>query len=509
MKLLSFAIPCYNSAEYMEKCIKSCLAGGDDVEVIIVDDGSTKDNTLEIARKYEEKYPDIVKAVHQENGGHGQAVNTGLANATGVFFKVVDSDDWVDVKSYKKILAKLKEFVEKDDLPDMVIANYVYEKVGAKRKKVIHYENALPVDKMFGWDDMGHFKVDQYILMHSVIYRTQLIKDCGLKLPEHTFYVDNIFVFEPLPSVKKMYYINTNFYRYFIGRDDQSVNERVMISRIDQQLRVTKRLIDSYLSNKPENEKCRKYMRTYLRIMMEVSSIFLIISGTEENLNKKKELWKYVKDTDKQLYKELRYSLLGSTVNIPGRVGRGISKTGYKVMEAAIAAYGRADILVNNAGIIKRQDAIEFTEENWDSVIQVNEKMVFFLSQAFAKQLIKQGEGGKIINVCSMLSYQGGIRVPSYTASKSAVIGLTRAMANEWAKYNINVNGIAPGYMATNNTAQLRDDADRSEAILDRIPAGRWGTPEDMEGAVVYLASKASDYVNGFTLAVDGGWLAR
>ena len=179
------------------------------------------------------------------------------------------------------------------------------------------------------------------------------------------------------------------------------------------------------------------------------------------------------------------------------------------VMKAAIDTYGRVDILVNNAGIIKRQDAIEFTEENWDSVIQVNQKMVFFLSQAFAKQLMKQGEGGKIINVCSMLSYQGGIRVPSYTASKSAIIGLTRALANEWAKYNINVNGIAPGYMATNNTAQLRDDADRSEAILDRIPAGRWGTPQDMEGAVIYLASKASDYVNGFTLAVDGGWLAR
>ena len=161
------------------------------------------------------------------------------------------------------------------------------------------------------------------------------------------------------------------------------------------------------------------------------------------------------------------------------------------VMKAAIDTYGRV------------------TEENWDSVIQVNQKMVFFLSQAFAKQLMKQGEGGKIINVCSMLSYQGGIRVPSYTASKSAIIGLTRALANEWAKYNINVNGIAPGYMATNNTAQLRDDADRSEAILDRIPAGRWGTPQDMEGAVIYLASKASDYVNGFTLAVDGGWLAR
>ena len=274
MKLLSFAIPCYNSAAYMEKCIKSCLAGGDDVEIIIVDDGSTKDDTLKIAKEYEAKYPNIVKAVHQENGGHGQAVNTGLANATGMFFKVVDSDDWVDVKSYKKILTKLKSFVEEDDLPDMLIANYVYEKVGAKRKKVIHYENALPVDRMFGWNEMGHFKVDQYILMHSVIYRTQLIKEFGLKLPEHTFYVDNIFVFEPLPVVQKMYYMNVNFYRYFIGREDQSVNETVMISRIDQQLRVTRRLIDSYLGNKPVNERCRKYMVTYLRIMMEVSSIF-------------------------------------------------------------------------------------------------------------------------------------------------------------------------------------------------------------------------------------------
>ena len=303
MKLLSFAIPCYNSAAYMEKCIKSCLAGGDDVEIIIVDDGSTKDDTLKIAKEYEAKYPNIVKAVHQENGGHGQAVNTGLANATGMFFKVVDSDDWVDVKSYKKILTKLKSFVEEDDLPDMLIANYVYEKVGAKRKKVIHYENALPVDRMFGWNEMGHFKVDQYILMHSVIYRTQLIKEFGLKLPEHTFYVDNIFVFEPLPVVQKMYYMNVNFYRYFIGREDQSVNETVMISRIDQQLRVTRRLIDSYLGNKPVNERCRKYMVTYLRIMMEVSSIFLIISGTDENLVKKKELLKYVKDSDSKLYK--------------------------------------------------------------------------------------------------------------------------------------------------------------------------------------------------------------
>ena len=147
MKLLSIAIPCYNSAAYMENCIKSLLPGGNEVEILIVDDGSTKDNTAEIADRYEKEYPGICKAIHQENGGHGAAVNAGLKAATGIYFKVVDSDDWVDVKSYKKILAKLKEFVEKDDLPDMVIANYVYEKVGAKRKKVIHYENALPVER--------------------------------------------------------------------------------------------------------------------------------------------------------------------------------------------------------------------------------------------------------------------------------------------------------------------------------------------------------------------------
>ena len=179
------------------------------------------------------------------------------------------------------------------------------------------------------------------------------------------------------------------------------------------------------------------------------------------------------------------------------------------ILEGALKAFGRVDILVNNAGLIIRNDAIDYTEEDWDKVVAVNQKVVYFLSQAFAKQYIAQGQGGKIINVASMLSYQGGIRVPAYTASKSALLGYTRAMANEWAKYGINVNAIAPGYMATNNTAQLRDDADRSSEILARIPAGRWGTPEDMMGTVVWLASDAANYVHGFTVAVDGGWLAR
>lgn len=334
MKLISFTIPCYNSAAYMDKCIQSVLAGGKDIEIIIVDDGSTKDDTARIADNYSKKHPDIVKVIHQENGGHGEAVNTGLAHATGKFFKVVDSDDWVDLKSYKKILSVLQSFKDGEE-PDMLIANYVYNKVGASRKKVVHYDNVFPVEKMFTWNDVGKFKIDQYILMHSAIYRTQVLKDCSLQLPKHTFYVDNIFVFEPLPFVKKMYYVNTNFYRYFIGRSDQSVNENIMISRIDQQIDVTKRMIQFYLKSNVENAKCNSYMIKYLRIMMEISSIFLIISGTKENLVKKEELWNYVKK-DKKLYRKLRYSLLGFSVNLPGKIGRMISKNGYKVMNKLI-----------------------------------------------------------------------------------------------------------------------------------------------------------------------------
>ncbi len=179
------------------------------------------------------------------------------------------------------------------------------------------------------------------------------------------------------------------------------------------------------------------------------------------------------------------------------------------LIDQAITIFGHVDILVNNAGIIRREDALKFSEKDWDDVMNINVKSVFFMSQTVAKQFIAQGSGGKIINIASMLSYQGGIRVPSYTASKSGVMGITRLMANEWAKEGINVNAIAPGYMATNNTAALRADEGRSNEILGRIPANRWGTPEDLMGPIVFLASQASDYINGYTIAVDGGWLAR
>ena len=185
-----------------------------------------------------------------------------------------------------------------------------------------------------------------------------------------------------------------------------------------------------------------------------------------------------------------------------------VSSNARLIVQKALEAYGHIDILVNNAGIIRREDSIKFSEKDWDDVLNTNLKTLFFLSQAAAEHFIAQ-KSGRIINVASMLSYQGGIRVPSYTASKSAVKGLTMTLANEWAPYGITVNAIAPGYMETNNTVALRADKNRNAAILERIPAGRWGTPDDMKGAVVFLASKAASYITGFTLAVDGGWLAR
>ncbi|MGJ7043120.1 2-deoxy-D-gluconate 3-dehydrogenase [Shinella sp. BE166] len=178
------------------------------------------------------------------------------------------------------------------------------------------------------------------------------------------------------------------------------------------------------------------------------------------------------------------------------------------IVDEAIRTFGAIDILVNNAGIVRRADSVDFTEEDWDAVIDVNLKTLFFLTQAAGRHMLARGRG-KVVNIASMLSFQGGIRIPAYTASKSGVAGLTRLLACEWAASNVNVNAIAPGYFATNNTAALRDDAERSKAILDRIPAGRWGKPTDIGGAAVFLSSAASDYVHGAILPVDGGWLAR
>lgn len=329
MKLLSFAVPCYNSEAYMEKCIESLLPGGKDVEILIVDDGSS-DRTAEIADAYAAQYPDMIQAIHQPNGGHGAAVNTGLKHASGVYFKVVDSDDWLDRDSYLRVLKRLRTLIKLNTLPDMFLANYVYEKEGSKHKAVMR-QKGFPKEKMFSWDDVGHLFKGHYILMHSVIYRTQMLHDCGLQLPEHTFYVDNIYVYKPLPYVKNMYYMDVDLYRYYIGREDQSVNEQTMIRRIDQQIRVNKIMFADVNLLAVKDRKCRRYMFNYLEIVTTITMTLAILSGTKENLHKRDELWEYMKQTDRQLYNKLHHSVISRYMNLPGRPGRFLGKVAYRI----------------------------------------------------------------------------------------------------------------------------------------------------------------------------------
>lgn len=320
-KLITYAIPCYNSAEYMDHCIESILAcGADDIEIVIVDDGSAKDNTLEKAQDWQRRYPDIVKPVHQENAGHGGAVMKGLEHATGAYFKVVDSDDWLDNDANVKMLAKLREL--KDESLDLMLVNYVYEHTVDNTQEVMHYRGMLPQGKIFRWEECGHFGLSKYILMHSVVYRTQMLRDCGLDLPRHTFYVDNIFVYVPLPSCRRMYYLDVDMYRYFIGREDQSVNESVMISRIDQQLRVTRTMIDAFrLQDDVPSIKLRKYMTNYLTMMMVICTVFTTLSEREDKEQLRSDIWVYLKERDPESYKTIRHSVMGIGTHLPGKAG--------------------------------------------------------------------------------------------------------------------------------------------------------------------------------------------
>ena len=330
MKLLTVAIPCYNSQEYMKHAIESVLVGGEDIEILIVNDGS-KDDTAKIADEFEVAYPGIVRAIHQENGGHGEAVNAGLRNAKGLYYKVLDSDDWLDRDSLLRVMNKLRQMVKEGKMVDMFLANYVYEKPSEHKHKVIRYDGVFPENQIFGWSDIKRFKISQNILMHSVIYRTQMLHDCGLELPKHTFYVDNIFVYVPLPNVKTMYYMDVNLYRYYIGREDQSVNEDVMISRIDQQIKVNKIMIDAYDLTKIRNKKLKDYMVKYLAMMMTVSSIFLIKEGSEESLTKRAELWHYLKDASKGMFRLVNHQVLSRPMQIRGKAGRKMLVWAYSI----------------------------------------------------------------------------------------------------------------------------------------------------------------------------------
>ena len=335
-KLITFTVPCYNSAAYMRHCVDTLLTAGECAEIILVDDGSTKDDTPAICDEYAQRFPTIVRAIHQENGGHGEGVNQGVRNATGKFFKVVDSDDWLSTTALAQVLEQLQEFVNKGVELDLMLCNYVYEHVEDNTQHPVRYTNVFPQNRLFSWKHTRPFRPDQNILMHSVIYRTQVLRDSGVVLPKHTFYVDNIFVYQPLPYVKTMYYMNVDLYRYFIGREDQSVNEKVMITRVDQQLRVTRHMINCQNLNDlaPDQRKLRGYMLNYLSMMMAISNIFLILDGSKEAHIKKYELWRYLyKHVDKNIYRRIRYLSVGGLTNLKGKMGDKISLSGYRMAQ--------------------------------------------------------------------------------------------------------------------------------------------------------------------------------
>ena len=317
MKLISFAVPCFNSAEYMDKCIESLLKAGEDAEIIIVNDGSEKDNTKEIADNYASKYPTIIKAVHKENGGHGDAVNFGLKNAQGKYFKVVDSDDWVDEDALNKIMDVIRSFEGKDETPDAIVSNYVYEHVYNNTRRVVDYKKQLPQNRLFTFEESKPFKTGQFMAMHSLIYRTELLRSINFELPKHTFYVDNIVVYQPLPYIDKMYYVDVDFYRYFIGRPDQSVQENVVMKRIDQHIRVTDIIINCHDINKLDKVRPRlyKYMQSYILIMMTINSIYLIKMGGKENMAKKQAMWDNLKAVDPITYKRCKRRFTGMTAS--------------------------------------------------------------------------------------------------------------------------------------------------------------------------------------------------
>mgnify|MGYP002558759332 CR=1 FL=1 len=333
-KTLTFVIPAYNMESYLDRCVNSLLSASDisDLEVLIVDDGS-KDGTLEYARKLERTNPGAVRAIHQENKGHGGAVNTGIAAATGMYVKVVDADDWVDPQAIDTVLATLRAQHDTDEPIDMLVTNYVYDKVAKRHKTVVNFRRVMEAGRVLGWDDLGKFGLAQYIIMHALTFRTQVVRDSGLKLPEHTFYVDNLFVYEPLPYVKTIYYLNVDFYRYYIGREGQSVNEQIMIKRLDQQLRVNYRMIDAYDLWSIEEKHLREYMLSYLETITVVSTCLAYVSGTKENLHKAKALWKYIRDKDYRTYHHLRWGVLGGAMNLPGRFGRYLSVKAYRISQ--------------------------------------------------------------------------------------------------------------------------------------------------------------------------------
>lgn len=332
MKYISFIVPCYNSAEYMDKCIKSLLIGKEDVEIIIIDDGST-DKTPLIADKYKEKYPRIVKVVHQKNGGHGAGINAGLKRAKGKYIKIVDSDDWVDKKSLKTIIKTVK----KEDA-DLIITNYVYT-YNDKKDKVISFKNVFKDNETISWNDINNFKINQYLSIHSMMYKKDILDKANIKLPRHTFYEDNLYIYWALPYVNTIHYVDTDFYRYFIGRADQSVNINQLTKRSMHQVYVTEEAVSKHNLDNIKNKKLRKTMKRELVFLCTIGVVFSRLSKTDEGEIQYQDMWKKIKEINPKLYKEIRYNTLATCVSFKGSFGRNIAITGFKLAHKLVKFY--------------------------------------------------------------------------------------------------------------------------------------------------------------------------
>ena len=329
-KLITFVVPCYNSQDYLEKCINSLLPAEELSEILIVNDGST-DKTGVIADDYAKKFPSIVRVLNQENSGHGEGINHGVRKATGKYFKVVDSDDWLDSHALSRVLRCLQACDERGGV-DMMVTNYVYTHENKVMDKVIDYRSALPQNKIFGWDDTSRFHAWQHLTLHSTIYRTQILKEKGIELPKHVFYEDNLYVYQPLPYVEKIYYLDCDLYRYWVGRAGQSVSRELLKKRYPDQILVAKLIFKCHDIAKLEesNPKLAAYMYRSAAFMLVLASLFPRLARTDEGERQRIEMWNELKEYNPTMYKKIRSYYMTTMVNRPGKVGRGIALFWYQ-----------------------------------------------------------------------------------------------------------------------------------------------------------------------------------
>ena len=317
-KLISIVIPCFNSASYMSRAIESVLPYGQEAEIIIVDDGS-RDETGLIADTFQANYPDICIAVHKENGGHGDAIMTGLRLAKGIYFDVLDSDDWMDEEHVMEMLINVRKLSAPEKQVDLIIRNTIYDKIkpsGKRHTKVVHFHGIMPVNKPFSWEECGYFRLGKLIFMHSAVFRTELLRESGLSLPLHTFYVDHLYVYIPMRRVRTMYYMDLDLYHYLIGRDGQSIQKETMLRQVDQAYTVCKTMISAY-DLEAVNGKQRIYLRNYLEMVVASTYAFLTRSGKQENIKKRKELIHCLAEKCPWFLHSIRFRMTGFVLSLP------------------------------------------------------------------------------------------------------------------------------------------------------------------------------------------------